>query len=89
MQISNTKIIITTAGPFDLFGTNIVGLCAANGTHYVDITVELAWVRSMIEQYDEQAVASGARIINCCGLDSIPWDLLTLRSNSELLKGFN
>jgi short subunit dehydrogenase-like uncharacterized protein len=47
--IRNSKIILNTAGPFDLFGTNVVGLCCAHGTHYVDITGEVNWVRQMIE----------------------------------------
>lgn len=38
----------------------------------------------MIEQYDELAAQSGARVINCCGLDSIPWDIVTLRSGLEM-----
>ena len=48
-QIKNSNIIINCAGPFDVYGTNVVALCAANGTHYVDITGEVAWVRQMIE----------------------------------------
>lgn len=43
--IQKTKVVLTTVGPFDQYGTNIVALCAAHGTHYVDITGEVAWVR--------------------------------------------
>lgn len=82
--IARTKVVLTTVGPYDKYGTNIVALCAANGTHYVDITGELAWVRQMIEQYDAQACQTGAKILNMCGFDAIPWDLLTFKGNEAI-----
>ena len=47
--VNNTKVVLSTAGPFakylivkfQRFGTNLVGLCAAYGTHYCDITGEV------------------------------------------------
>lgn len=46
--IKNTKVILTTVGPFSRYGSNTVALCAKFGTHYIDSTGEVAWVREMI-----------------------------------------
>ena len=55
----------------------MVELCAQYGTDYIDITGEVAWVREMISKYDDLAFKNNSRIVNCCGCDSIPWDLTT------------
>eukprot|EP00697_Spironema_sp_BW2_P009554 gnl/Spiro4/24506_TR12145_c0_g1_i1.p1 gnl/Spiro4/24506_TR12145_c0_g1~~gnl/Spiro4/24506_TR12145_c0_g1_i1.p1 ORF type:complete len:504 (-),score=88.61 gnl/Spiro4/24506_TR12145_c0_g1_i1:118-1629(-) len=75
--VSNTRVVITTVGPYARYGTPLVALCATLGTHYCDITGEADWVRQMIDKYDDAARASGARIVHFCGHDCIPWDLLT------------
>jgi short subunit dehydrogenase-like uncharacterized protein len=51
----------------------LVALCANLGTNYCDITGEVGWVREMIERYDDIAFKNGAKIVNCCACDSIPW----------------
>ncbi|MCH2021230.1 MAG: saccharopine dehydrogenase NADP-binding domain-containing protein [Saprospiraceae bacterium] len=73
--VKQTKIILTTAGPYALYGSNIIASCAHNGVHYVDITGESPWVRDMLDKHGEAAKESGAKIINFCGFDSIPADL--------------
>lgn len=73
--ISRTRVLLTTAGPFALYGTAIVDACVRFQTHYVDITGETVWVKSLIDRYHEQAAASGTRIIPFCGFDSVPSDL--------------
>eukprot|EP01061_Rhynchopus_euleeides_P000378 TRINITY_DN1024_c0_g1_i1.p1 TRINITY_DN1024_c0_g1~~TRINITY_DN1024_c0_g1_i1.p1 ORF type:complete len:506 (+),score=190.34 TRINITY_DN1024_c0_g1_i1:36-1520(+) len=75
--VYNTRAVITTAGPFGRYGTNVVRFCAHYGTHYADITGEVNWVREMIDRFDVIAKKTGARIVNCCGHDSVPWDLGT------------
>lgn len=82
----STKCVITTAGPFAKYGSSLVESCAVNGTHYCDITGETDWVRKMVDQYDEVAKLSGARIVNFCGHDCIPWDLAVLECVNELKK---
>ncbi|HSV50573.1 MAG TPA: saccharopine dehydrogenase NADP-binding domain-containing protein [Burkholderiaceae bacterium] len=71
----NTKVVLSTAGPFAVFGSALVAACVKHGTHYVDITGETPWVRSLIEQHHQQAERDGTRIIPCCGFDSVPSDL--------------
>ncbi len=74
---TQARIILSTAGPFALYGQTLVDACVRFQTHYVDITGETAWVRSLIEHYHDQAAAQGTRIIPCCGFDSVPSDLGT------------
>jgi short subunit dehydrogenase-like uncharacterized protein len=70
-----TKVIIATVGPYDLFGEPMVKACAENGTDYVDLTGEPQWIHAMLGKYEAIAQQTGARIVNCCGFDSIPSDL--------------
>ena len=71
---SRTRVVISCAGPFSLCGTPLVGACAAAGTDYVDINGETPWVRLLIDRFDAQAAANGARIIPNCGY-TVPSDL--------------
>jgi short subunit dehydrogenase-like uncharacterized protein len=70
-----TKVVLTTVGPYQLYGTPLVAACAKTGTDYVDLCGEPAWMRQMIEAHDATAKASGARIVFSCGFDSLPSDL--------------
>ena len=70
-----TSVVISTVGPYALYGDLLIKVCAELGTDYCDLTGEVQWVRRMIAEYGETAKVSGARIINCCGFDSIPSDL--------------
>jgi short subunit dehydrogenase-like uncharacterized protein len=69
------RVVITTVGPYIRYGEPLVAACAAAGTDYVDLTGEPEFVDRMWLGYQEQAVASGARIVHSCGFDSIPYDL--------------
>ena len=83
---SKAVCVVTTAGPFDKYGSMLVESCALHGTHYCDITGETDWVRKMIDQFDDLARLSGARIVSFCGHDCIPWDLLVLECSKHLKK---
>ncbi|ASP39361.1 saccharopine dehydrogenase [Bacterioplanes sanyensis] len=72
---NNTRVVVSTVGPYALYGETLVKTCAATGTDYCDLTGEPQWIRAMIDRYQDQAVASGARIVHCCGFDSIPSDM--------------
>lgn len=73
--VKRTKVLLTTAGPFAIYGTGFVDACVRFGTHYTDITGETHWVRTLIDRYHEKASAEGTRIVPCCGFDSVPSDL--------------
>ncbi|MBI1761268.1 MAG: saccharopine dehydrogenase NADP-binding domain-containing protein [Acidobacteria bacterium] len=72
---ARTRVVLTTAGPFALYGTKLVDACVRHQTHYVDITGETVWVRELIDRYHTEAAATGTRIIPFCGFDSVPSDL--------------
>tara|TARA_B100001057_G_scaffold14851_1_gene14031 strand:+ start:354 stop:1523 length:1170 start_codon:yes stop_codon:yes gene_type:complete len=72
---TTAKCILTTVGPYQLYGSKLVESCAKNGTDYVDLTGEPGWMYEMINAHKETAQKSGARIVFSCGFDSIPFDL--------------
>lgn len=69
------KVVISTVGPYALYGDSLVKVCAESGTHYCDLSGEPQWIRKMQERHEKTAKESGALIVNCCGFDSIPSDL--------------
>lgn len=73
--VANTRVIVSTVGPYALHGEPLVRACAEAGVDYCDLTGEVQWIRRMIERYEELARRNGARIVHCCGFDSIPSDL--------------
>ena len=80
----NARVVLSTAGPFALYGSELVAACVRHGTHYVDITGETPWVKGLIEQHHAAAASKGARIIPFCGFDSIPSDLSALLANEAM-----
>lgn len=71
----SARVVITTVGPYLVHGEPLVAACAAAGTDYVDLTGEPEFVDRMWLQYHDEARDSGARIVHCCGFDSVPHDL--------------
>ena len=86
LMCARTRVIITTVGPYQLYGPQLVAACAKTGTDYVDLCGEPAWMRQMIDAHDDAAKASGARIVFSCGFDSIPFDLGVWFLQQEAIK---
>lgn len=72
-----SKVICTTVGPYLRYGQALVAACAEAGTHYCDLTGEPPFIRHSIDLHHERAQQTGARIVHCCGFDSIPSDIGT------------
>ena len=72
---NSAKCVLTTVGPYQLYGSSLVESCSENGTDYVDLTGEPGWMYEMINAHQDTAKKSGARIVFSCGFDSIPFDL--------------
>lgn len=72
---ARTKVVLTTVGPYQLYGSELVAACVRSGTAYADLCGEPGWMREMIDEHEAAAKASGARITFSCGFDSIPFDL--------------
>ena len=83
-----TRCVLTTVGPYQLYGSELVAACAASGTDYLDLNGEPAWARQMIDAHDAAAKNSGARIILSAGFDSIPFDLGVWFLQHEAIKKF-
>ncbi|RDC58962.1 Saccharopine dehydrogenase (NAD(+), L-glutamate-forming) [Alteripontixanthobacter maritimus] len=83
-----TRVVITTVGPYQLYGDDLVAMCAKTGTDYADLCGEPAWMAEKIAQHHATAEASGARICFSAGFDSIPFDLGVLMLQEEAVKRF-
>jgi short subunit dehydrogenase-like uncharacterized protein len=73
-----TRVLLTTAGPYALYGDTIVDACVHQRTHYADLTGETVWARGVIARHHARAARDGTRIVPFCGFDSVPSDLGTL-----------
>ncbi len=80
----SARVAISTVGPYRRYGEPLVAACAAAGTDYVDLTAEPEFVDEMWLRHHEPATRSGARLVHCCGFDSIPHDLGVLYTVSQL-----
>src|SRR5271156_7053535 len=74
-MIDQTRSVLTTVGPYQLYGNDLVAACAASGTDYFDLCGEPIWMRQMIDAHQAAAQSSGARIMFSCGFDSVPFEL--------------
>lgn len=74
---ADTRVVISTVGPYARLGGPLVAACAAAGTHYVDLCGEVLFMRHSLETWDTPARLSGATIVHACGFDSVPSDLST------------
>ena len=83
-----TKVVLTTVGPYQLYGDGLVEACVKTGTDYADLCGEPAWMREQIDQHHEDAKTSGARICFSSGFDSIPFDLGVLMAQKTAQERF-
>ena len=83
-----SRVVLTTVGPYQLYGASLVAACAEAGTDYVDLCGEPLFMRAMIDAHDAKAKQSGARIVFSCGFDSIPFDLGVAYLQAEAMRRF-
>jgi short subunit dehydrogenase-like uncharacterized protein len=74
-MIDQTRSVVTTVGPYLLYGNELVAACATSGTDYFDLCGEVPWMRRIIDAHLDTARQSGARIMFSCGYDSVPFEL--------------
>ncbi|KAJ8591048.1 NAD(P)-binding protein [Rhizopogon salebrosus TDB-379] len=82
--VRQARVVINTIGPYWRWGTSVVRACVQQGKHYVDLTGEAHWIRDIIFELDYAAVKSGSIVVPCCGLDSVPSDVLAFVANKTL-----
>ncbi|WP_338425251.1 saccharopine dehydrogenase family protein [Sphingopyxis kveilinensis] len=83
---ARATVILTTVGPYQLYGSDLVAACVRAGTAYADLCGEPGWMREMIDTHEAAAKMSGARITFSCGFDSIPFDLGVLFLQAEAVR---
>src|SRR3954447_368010 len=74
-MVDQSNLVLSTVGPYQLYGSELVAICAATGTDYLDLCGEPVWMRQMIEAHEAKAQSTGARIVFSCGFDSLPFEL--------------
>ncbi|MFK4486312.1 saccharopine dehydrogenase family protein [Bradyrhizobium sp. USDA 336] len=87
-MVAQTKSVITTVGPYQFYGEDLLAACVAAGVDYFDLCGEPVWMRQMIDKYEAAAKASGARIVFSCGYDSVPFELGTFFVQEEAKRVF-
>jgi short subunit dehydrogenase-like uncharacterized protein len=87
-MVAQTKSVITTVGPYMLYGNELLAACVAAGVDYFDLCGEPTWMRQKIEQHEAAAKKSGARIVFSCGYDSLPFELGVFCAQEEAKKAF-
>ncbi|MDH2381792.1 saccharopine dehydrogenase NADP-binding domain-containing protein [Bradyrhizobium sp. CER78] len=87
-MLAQTKSVISTVGPYQLYGNELIAACVESGTDYFDLCGEPVWMRQMIDKYEAAAKASGARIVFSCGFDSVPFELGTFFVQEEAKRVF-
>ena len=85
-MVKETKVLLTTAGPYAKYGSLLLKACIFEKTHYTDITGENHWVKKQMDLYNEEAISKGVRIIPSCGYDSLPSDIGTLFAVNQMNK---
>jgi short subunit dehydrogenase-like uncharacterized protein len=85
---ARTKVVLTTVGPYQLYGDKLVAACVATGTDYADLCGEPAWMAEKIAEHQAAAETSGARICFSSGFDSIPFDLGVMMTQKACVAKF-
>ena len=88
-MVSQTKCVLTTVGPYQLYGEKIIKTCISTGTDYVDLCGEPGFMHKIISECSAKAKETGARIVFSCGFDSIPFDLGVLFVQEEVMSKLN
>jgi len=87
-MVAQAKCVISTVGPYQIYGNELIAACVEAGTDYVDLCGEPIWMRQMIDKHEAAAKASGARIVFSCGFDSVPFELGTFFVQQEASRVF-
>ena len=85
-MVDQTKSVISTVGPYMLYGNELLAACVAAGVDYFDLCGEPIWMRQKIEQHEAAAKESGSRIVFSCGYDSLPFELGVFCAQEEAKK---
>jgi short subunit dehydrogenase-like uncharacterized protein len=87
-MVEQAKSVISTVGPYQFYGNELIAACVAAGVDYFDLCGEPLWMREVIDRHEAAAKASGARIVFSCGFDSVPFELGAFYAQEEAKRVF-
>lgn len=73
--LSDVKLVMHCAGPYDDTAKPVVEACLETQTHYIDLNGDLD-VFEMIRTYDEQAKQNNVMLLPGAGFDVVPTDCI-------------
>ncbi len=73
---ARARVVLDLVGPYTRYGRPVIEACVQHGAHYVDLTGELPFVRAMIDRFDGLAREQGVKVVQVCGFEALPVDLL-------------
>jgi len=85
---SRTRVVANLVGPYTLYGRPVIEACVAGGAHYVDLTGEMPFVRSIIDDFHGPASQAGVKVVQVCGFESLPPDLLVALADERARERF-
>ena len=72
---SRAKVVLNLVGPYTRYGRPVIKACVENGAHYADLTGEIPFVRTMIDEFHDRASEAGVKIVEVSGFEALPADL--------------
>ena len=82
LMAGRCRLVLNAAGPYRDSGDSVVGACVECGTDYVDVTGEPLFIERTLLRHAARAAQTGARVVQCCGFDSVPADLGVARCDA-------
>jgi short subunit dehydrogenase-like uncharacterized protein len=86
---ARARVVLNLVGPYTRYGRPVIAACVDNGAHYADLTGEIPFVRRMVGEFDEAAAAAAVKIVQVCGFEALPPDLLVLLAAEAALERFD
>lgn len=85
---ARARVVLDLVGPYTRYGRPVIEACVANGAHYADLSGEMPFVRRMIDEFDDAAIAAGVKVVQVCGFEALPPDLAILLAAEAALERF-
>lgn len=79
-----SRVVVTTVGPFVLYGEPLVAACVAAGTDYLDIAGEAEFVDRIWLDHHDNAERKAVRLVHGCGFTAVAQDLGTYFTVQQL-----
>jgi short subunit dehydrogenase-like uncharacterized protein len=75
---SRSRAVINVVGPYTRHARPVIAACIEGGAHYLDLTGEIPFVRTIVRDFGASARAAGVAVVQVCGFEALPPDLAVL-----------